>query len=45
MVSIVLDKTGAIVRARGVLYKEVVQMVLLYWSEIWMIMEEIMKLL
>ena len=45
MVSRVLDKTGVIVRARGVLYKDVVQIMLLYWSERWMIMEAMMKVL
>ena len=38
MISRVLENTGAMVRDRGVMYNVVVQPVLLYGSEIWVVM-------
>ena len=40
-----LTKTGETVRARGVMYKTVAQSVLLYVSEIWVVMGEVLKVL
>ena len=33
----VVSKTGATVRARGMMYKELVQLVFLYWIESWVV--------
>ena len=43
MVLRVLVKAGATVRARVTMHREAVQMVLLYRSESWFIMDEMMK--
>ena len=37
MVEKVLTKLGAVVQAHTMMYKAVVQEVLLYWSEIWVV--------
>ena len=39
MVSRVLDNTGATERAGAIMYKAVVRMVIIYMSNIWVIME------
>ena len=43
MIVRVLAKTGATVRARGMVYKAVVQSVLLYGTERWVVTEEMLK--
>ena len=45
MVARVLDKTGATVRARGIMYKAVYQSVLLYGSDSWVVMGGMLKVL
>ena len=45
MIVRVLKKTGATVRAHGMMYKAVSQSVLLYGSEIWVVMGEVLKAL
>ena len=45
MIERVLERTGATVRSRGENYKAVAQSVLLYGSEIWVVMEEILNAL
>ena len=41
----VVSKTGATVRAQGVLYKEFVQSVFIYWIESWVVTGAMLKLL
>ena len=41
----VLEKTGATVQARGMMYKAVANLVLLYGSEIWVVTGEMLKVL
>ena len=41
----VLERTGATVRARGAMYKAVKQSVLLYDSKIWVVNEDMLKVL
>ena len=41
----VLEKTGATVWARGIMYKAVVQLMLLYGSDIWVATGEMLKFL
>ena len=43
MIARVLVKTGATVRARGVMYKEVAQSVILYGSESWVVTGAMLK--
>ena len=43
MVAKVLTKTGATVQARAMIYKVVVQIVILYGSNSWVVMEVILK--
>ena len=45
MITRVLTKTGATVRACGVMYKSVDQLVLLYGSESWVVTGEMLKVL
>ena len=45
MIARVPAKTGATVRARGTMYKAVAQSVLLYGSESWVVMGEMLKVL
>ena len=45
MVLGVLVKTGGTVRSRAIIYKGVVQVVLIYGREIWVITDSIMKVL
>ena len=45
MIERVMTKTGATVREQGVMYKAVAQSVLLYGSEIWVVMGEMIKVL
>ena len=45
MIARVLTKMGAAVRDRGMMYKAVSQLVLLYGSEIWVVIGEIIKVL
>ena len=45
MISRVLERTRAIVRARGAMYRVVVQSVLLYRSESWVVNREILNIL
>ena len=45
LVGKVVSKTGAMVRAQSMLYKEAVQSVLLYGSESWVVTGEILKFL
>ena len=45
MLAKVLGKTGAPIKARAMVYKVVVQVVLLYGSEIWVVTDAIMKVL
>ena len=45
MVGKVVLKTGAMVWERGILCKAVVQLVLLYGSESWVVMGEILKVI
>ena len=45
MVSKVMEKTGGTVSSRKILYKAVVQAVLLYGRDIWVILEAIIKVL
>ena len=45
MVMKVVSNTGAMVRAWGMLYKAVVQLVLLYVSESWVVMGPMLKVL
>ena len=45
MIAMVLMNTGATMRALGVMYKEVVQLVLLYVSESWVLTGEMLKIL
>ena len=45
MVAKVLGKTGAPIKARTMIYKAVVQLVLLYGSERWVVMGAIMTVL
>ena len=40
-----LEKTGATVQARGMMYKAVAQSVLLYESKIWVVMGDMIKVL
>ena len=41
----VLERTGATVRAQGSMYKAVVQLVILYGIEIWVLNREMLKIL
>ena len=41
----VVTKTGATVRAQGILYKSIIQSVLLYGSNRWVVMGSMLKLL
>ena len=41
----VVSKTGSTVQDRGVLYKAVIQLVLLYGSESWVVMGEMLNVL
>ena len=45
MVLRVMEKSGATVQAGGVFYKAVVQVVLIYRSEIWVTTDSIMRVL
>ena len=45
MISRVSTNTGAVVWDRGVIYKSVVQSVLIYGSEIWVVKGEMLKVL
>ena len=45
MVSRVLERTGATVQDRVSIYKVVAQLVLLYVSEIWVVIREVLKVL
>ena len=45
MVVRVLEKTGATVQARGMMYKAVANLVLLYGSGIWVVTGEMLKVL
>ena len=45
MVGKVVSKTGATVRARGILYKSVLQSVLLYGSESWVVTGDMLKVI
>ena len=45
MITKVLSKTGAMVRARGMMYKAVDQSVILYGSNIWVVTVEMLKVL
>ena len=45
MIERVLAKTGATVHARGMMYKAVAQSMLLYRSEIWVVMGKMLKVL
>ena len=45
MVVRVLAKTGAMVRSQGVMYKAVDQPVILYGSEIWVVLVGTLKIL
>ena len=45
MITRVLEKTVATVRARGMMYEVVAQSLLLYGSESWVVMGSILKLL
>ena len=45
MVAKVLCKIGAPIKAQVVMYKAVVQVVLLYGSKIWVVMDTMMKVL
>ena len=45
MITRVLVKTGATVRARGMIYKAVAQLVLLYGSNNWLVMGDILNAL
>ena len=42
MVEKVLGKTGATIKPQVIMYKAVVQAVLLYWREIWVLMDVMM---
>ena len=45
MIVRVLERTGAMVRARGAIYKAVAQLVLLYGSESWVVNGDMLKVL
>ena len=45
MVARVLERTGAMVQARGAMYKVVAQSVLLYGSKSWVVTREMLKVL
>ena len=45
VISRVLEKTGATVRSWGMIYKAVAQSVLLYSSDIWVVMGDMLKFL
>ena len=45
MIERVMANTGATVRALGIMYEAVAHSVLLYGSEIWMVMGEMIKVL
>ena len=45
MVERVLERTGATVRAQGVIYKAVAHSVILYGDESWVVMGEMLKIL
>ena len=45
MIARVLANTGATVRSRGMVFKAVAQLVLLYSSEIWVVMWSMIKVL
>ena len=45
MIAMVLVNTGSTVQARGVMYKAVIQLMLLYGSERWMVTGEMLKVL
>ena len=45
MIARVLAKTGSTVRSCGMLYKAVAQSVLLYGSDIWVVMGAMLKIL
>ena len=40
-----LGKTGALIKACTMMYKEVFQVVILYWRDIWLVADAVMKLL
>ena len=45
MILRVLESTGATLRARGAMYKALAQLVLLYGSNSWVVMGEMLKVL
>ena len=45
MASMILEKTGAMVQARGAMYKAVAQSVILYGSERWLVKGDMLKVL
>ena len=45
MIARLLTNTGETVRERGIIYKAVAQSVLLYRSESWLVMGEMLKIL
>ena len=45
MVTKVLVKAGSTVQAQAMMYKEVIQMMLLYVSDSWVVLDAIMKVM
>ena len=45
MVTKVLVKAGSTVQAQSMMYKEVIQMMLLYVSDSWVVLDAIMKVM